>query len=299
MAFRTVVIAHEAEIHVRSGQLVVLQDDRVVIPTEDIAVLVLEHPKIHVSAAALALLAARGVATAVCNEKHMPTGILLSNNQHSRQLAATRWQLAATTPQKKRLWQRLVQAKIRNQAACLETLEKPGVSHMHAYASRVQSGDTSGLEATAARYYFPRLMPGVSRHSGDGPDGALDYGYAVLRAAVARSLVSHGLYPPLGIQHDGQLNAFNLADDLLEPFRPFVDLVAISNACEVSTTAGRAALLGVLNDPCEIDSSVHSVLTGIEECVASFVRALARKDFKLLRTPSLCPDAVPADRLAG
>jgi CRISPR-associated protein Cas1 len=294
-----VVIANEAEIHVRAGQLVVLQSERVVIPIEDIAVLVLEHPRIHLSAAALSLLAARGVATAVCDDKHMPTGILLSNNQHSRQLAATRWQLEATGPQKKRLWQQLVRAKITNQAACLDALEKPGAERLRAYASRVQSGDSSNLEATAARYYFPRLMPGVGRHSGADPDGALDYGYAILRAAVARSLVAHGLYPPLGIQHDGQLNAFNLADDLLEPFRPFVDLLALRQDCSVDTVSGRSALLGVLNEPCDMDGRCHSVLTAIEETATSFVRALAGKNFKHLRVPSLLPDARATDRIAG
>jgi CRISPR-associated protein Cas1 len=298
MAFRTVVIAHEAEIHVHSGQLVVLQDERISIPTEDIAVLVLEHPRIRLSAAALSLLAANGVATAVCDDKHMPTGILLSNNQHSRQLAATRWQFAATVPQKKRLWQGLIQSKILNQAACLEMLDRSGAARLRDYASRVQSGDSSGLEATAARYYFPRLMPGINRHGGGGPDGSLDYGYAILRATVARSLVSHGLYPPLGIQHDGQLNAFNLADDLLEPFRPFVDLLAISSGCDVATPAGRAVLLGVLNEPCEIEGRCHSVLTGIEDVMVSFTQALSRKDYHLLRVPSLCPDSVGLDRIA-
>lgn len=299
MAFRTVVIAHEAEIHVHLGQLIVLQDQKITIPTEDIAVLVLEHPRIHVSAAALSLLASQGVATAVCDDKHMPTGILLPNNQHSRQLAATRWQLSATVPQKKRLWQRLIQAKIRNQAICLELLDRPGVSRMQEYATGVQSGDSSGLEATAARYYFPRLMPGVCRHSGDGFDGALDYGYAIVRAAVARSLVSHGLYLPLGIQHDSQLNAFNLADDLLEPFRPFVDRIAVGSKCEVESVKGRATLLGVLNEPCEINGGEHSVLTAVEDCVTSLVQALAQKDFKLLRLPAFSHDSTPLSAIAG
>lgn len=299
MAFRTVVIAREAEVHVHQGQLVVLQDEKVAIPTEDIAVLVLEHPRIHLSAAALNLLASAGVATAVCDDKHMPTGILLPNNQHSRQLAATRAQLAATAPQKKRLWQRLIQAKIENQALCLNELGRDGSKRVREYASKVQSGDSTGLEATAARYYFPRLMPGICRHSGNGPDPALDYGYAVLRAAVARSLVSHGLYTPLGIQHDGQLNPFNLADDLLEPFRPFADLIAVRGNCDITTAPGRALMLSVLNAPCMIGERQHSVLTAIEDCVTSFVQALVGKDFRALRVPVLCEEPVISNRIAG
>lgn len=299
MAFRTVVIAREAEVHVRQGQLVVLQDDKVTIPTEDIAVLVLEHPRIHLSAAALNLLASAGVATAVCNDKHMPTGILLPNNQHSRQLAATRAQLAVTAPQEKRLWQRLVQAKIENQALCLDELGRDGAKHMREYASKVQSGDSTGLEATAARYYFPRLMPGICRHSGEGPDPALDYGYAILRAAVARSLVAHGLYTPLGIHHDGQLNPFNLADDLLEPFRPFADLTAVRENCEITSVQGRALMLGVLNAPCTVGERQHSVLTAIEDCVTSFIQALTGKDYRVLRVPVLCTDPTVSGRIAG
>ncbi len=299
MAFRTVVVSHEAEIHVHRGQLVVLQDERVTVPTEDIAVLVLEHPRIRLSAAALNLLASAGVATAVCDDKHMPTGILLPNNQHSRQLAATRAQLAATVPQVKRIWQRLVRAKIENQALCLQLLGRDGSARLRAYASGVQSGDTSGLEATAARYYFPRLMPGVRRHSGEGPDPALDYGYAVLRAAVARCLVAHGLYTPLGIHHDGQLNPFNLADDLLEPFRPFADLIAIRDDCTINAIQGRALMLGVLHAPCMVNERQHSVLTAIEDCVVSLVQALTRKDYQVLRVPVLCPEASVPSRVAG
>ncbi len=289
MAFRTVVIANEAEIHVRQGQLVVLQEERISIPAEDIAVLVLEHPRIRVSAATLAQLAVHGVATAVCDSKHLPTGILLSHNRHSRQLAATRLQLAATLPLKKRLWQQVVKSKVRNQATCLDILEREGGDRLREYAELVRSGDTGNVEATAARYYFPRLMPGTGRHSGAGVDRALDYGYAIVRAAVARSLVAHGLYPPLGIQHDSQLNAFNLADDLLEPFRPFVDLVAVKNDCRTVNRESRDTIVGVLHAPCEICERQHTVLTGIAECVISFMRALKEKDARLLKTPAHHP----------
>lgn len=293
------VITREAEVHVRQGQLVVLQDERVTIPTEDIAVLVLEHPRIKMSAAALALLASQGVATAFCDNKHMPTGILLSSNRHSRQLAATRLQLDASIPQQKRLWQRIVQAKVLNQATCLEALSRSGVEKMKGYAESVASGDSTGIEATAARYYFPRLMPGIARHSSKGPDPALDYGYAILRAAIARSLVAHGLYLPLGIRHRSQLNAFNLADDCLEPFRPFVDYVAVLNDCRVGSPADRATLTSVLHMPCQIDGQNHSVLTAIENSAVSLVRALSRKDYKHLSTPSLVANLEFVDRVAG
>lgn len=287
MAFRTVVIANEAEIHLRRGQIVVQQDEAVSIPAEDVAVLVLEHPRIKISAATLALLASHGVATAVCDPKHMPAGVLLPHHRHSRQLAVTRLQLAATVPQKKRLWKQIVRAKIMNQASCLDGLSRAGGDKLRAYATEVRAGDTTNLEATASRYYFPRLMPGVIRHSGEGIDGSLDYGYAIVRAAIARTLIAHGLYPPVGIHHDAQLNAFNLADDLLEPFRPFVDMMAAQNECRAGTARGRDMLVGVLHAPCDIGGSNRSVLTGISDCVISLTQALSERDTQRLRTPVL------------
>lgn len=298
MAFRTVVIANEAELHVRAGQLLACADSVVSIPTEDIAVLILESPRARVSAAALALLAEAGVAVAVCDSKHMPAGILLPSNRHSRQLAVTRNQLSATVPQKKRLWQQLVKAKIRNQAQCLRILGIPGGDRMRDYASQVQSGDTTGLEATAARFYFRRLLKGARRHGGSRLDGSLDYGYAIVRAAVARSLAAHGLYPAIGIHHDSQLNEFNLADDVLEPFRPFVDLAVVHDDLDVEERAGRAALVDVLNTRCELLGRQHSVLTAVESVVVSLAQSLVSKDHTRLTTPALTDATGPTYAIA-
>lgn len=294
MAFRTVAIAREADLHVHAGQLVAVQDQTVWIPIEDIAVLVLESPRVRVSSAALSLLASRGVAVAVCDNKHMPTGILLPHCSHSRQLGVTRQQLAASLPLRKRLWQSIVRSKIENQARCLDALDMEGGNRLRGYVTQVNSGDTTGREATAAGYYFRRLAPGTRRHSGLGSDGALDYAYAILRAAIARSLVGHGFYPPLGIHHDGLLNAFNLADDLLEPYRPFADLVAMRTGADVNEREGRASLLAVLNQPCRLGERAYSTLTAIEETVMSLVRALAQRDHRELRLPMLTGEvAVP------
>ncbi len=287
MAFRTVVISNEADLHIRSGQLVAIQDQTVWIPLEDIAVLVLESPRIRVSSAALSRMVDQGVAVAVCDERHLPTGILLPHCRHSRQLAATRLQFAASLPLKKRLWQRVVVAKVKNQASCLDALGVPGSERLREYASRVLSGDSSGVEASAARYYFPRMMPGATRHSGSSQDRALDYGYAILRAAVARALVGHGLFPAMGIHHDAQLNAFNLADDLLEPFRPFVDLKVVRDDLDVNEPDDRAALVSILHEPCLIGDRSHNMLTAVDAVAASLHRALARKDWRELAQPTL------------
>lgn len=295
MAFRTVVIGNEAELHVQQGQLVAIQDQAVWIPTEDIAVLVLENPRIHISSAALSLLAEQGVAVAVCDRKHMPNGLLLPHCQHSRQLAVTRRQFGLSLPQKKRLWQRIVRSKIENQAACLDALNRSGPPTLRGYAAAVQSGDASGMEAAAARLYFRRLIPNATRRAPEGPGASLDYGYAILRAAVARSLVGHGFYPAVGLHHDSQLNAFNLADDVLEPFRPFVDLVAVGQRADASKREGRQTLVSTLQMACQVDDRGHSVLTAIDAAVASLARAQAEGDPALLTLPRvIVPAAIAA-----
>ncbi len=291
MAFRTVVISNEAELRVQHGQLVAIQDQTVWIPLEDIAVLVIENPRVHISAAALSLLAGQGVAVAVCDRKHMPNGLLLPHCQHSRQLAVTRHQLQLSMPQKKRLWQRLVRTKIENQASCLDALGLDGSARLREYARAVQSGDVSGMEAAAARLYFKRLIPDATRRSPEGPGASLDYGYAILRAAIARSLVGHGLYPAVGIHHSNQLNAFNLADDVLEPFRPFADLVAIGQGANAVQREGRQSLVSTLQMTCLVDGKEHSVLTAIDAATASLTRAQSEADHALLTLPHVISTA--------
>jgi len=295
VAFRTVVVSNEAELHVQQGQLVAVQEQTTWIPTEDIAVLVLENPRVHISTAALSLLAEQGVAVAVCDRKHMPTGMLLPHCAHSRQLGVTRLQFAQTLPQKKRLWQRIVRSKIQNQAECLSGLGLGGAPKLRSYAAAVLSGDSSGMESAAARMYFKRLIPDATRRSPDGPGRSLDYGYAIVRAAIARSLVGHGLFPPVGLHHDSQLNAFNLADDVLEPYRPFVDFIAMSGSADASTAEGRRILVSVLQAPCVLLSRSHTLLTAIDATVAGLVRAIAEKNASLLPLPELIPvDDIPA-----
>lgn len=297
MAFRTVTIGSEAEIHARAGQLVVLRERPVSIPIEDIAVLVLESLDVLITSSALSALTEAGAVVLTCDSKHTPNGALYSFGGHSRLFQLLKQQLATTLPLKKRLWQRLIIRKIENQALCLSALGVDGATKLLTYAARVQSGDTTGVEAVAARYYFARLMPGIRRHGGAPSDGALDYGYAVVRAAVARSLVAHGLNPALGLQHCSELNAFNLADDLIEPFRPLVDLRAIQTGADVDSVEGRQILVGALNADCMVDKQCFSILTATDNVVVSLVSALRGKDARMLRTPVLVSSGQSAGAL--
>jgi CRISPR-associated protein Cas1 len=223
------------------------------IPFADIAVLVTSHPQISFTQAVLAGLAAAGGMLIVSNEKHLPAAMLLPLSTHSTQAERFARQAAFSQPARKRAWQQVVQAKLRAQARLLEqtTGSDRGLSLM---AGRVRSGDPDNLEAQAARIYWRALFgKDVSGEDfrrnpeGEGLNLWLNYGYAVLRAIVARALCASGLHPSLGVHHHNRYDTFCLADDLMEPFRPLVDRVVArpqlpSSAEEGSGGGGTASL---------------------------------------------------------
>lgn len=206
------------------------------IPVEDIGFVVLDHYGISISQYLLHRLAAANVALVSCNEKHMPAALMFPLDTHQVQNERFRAQVDASLPVKKQLWQQTIKAKIANQAAVLERVAQSGqpsgiVSEpwvpLYQMSGDVKSGDTSGREAKAARFYWKKLFgEDFSRERfGDPPNPSLNYGYAIIRAAVARALCGSGLLPTLGIHHHNKYNAYCLADDIMEPYRPFVDLL--------------------------------------------------------------------------
>ena len=271
MAYRCVIVSNPAHISTRSEQLVVETDERHTVPIEDISALMLESRRATLSAAALSALAQNGTAVFVCDEKHLPCGVLLPYAQHSRQLAAARAQLSLTLPAKKRFWQQLVTAKIDNQAECLALCGKTQeAAFLHSRARAVTSGDKDNLEAAAAAYYFPALFgTGFTRSADDGRNAALNYGYAILRGYAARCAAVYGLLPWEGLHHCSQLNQYNLADDLMEPFRPVVDLYVAANVDEARTLAPalKHALFGLMNADILSGGQHHSVAYAMERLV--------------------------------
>lgn len=201
------------------------------LPIEDIGVVILDHQQITISQALIAKLLANNVAFITCDNSHHPTGMLLNLDGNTLQSQKFQAQLEATIPLKKQLWQQTVSCKINNQAALLETARVP-VKKMRNWASEVKSGDSDNHEAVAAVYYWKnifQLFPDFKRERyGDPPNNILNYGYAILRAIVARSIVASGMLPTLGIFHKNQYNAYCLADDIMEPYRPFVDKVVLN-----------------------------------------------------------------------
>lgn len=212
MAWRGVHISKPARLNFRDRQLIVSQDDgEVSLSVEDIAWLILDTPQISITGSLLSALAENGVVMIVPDTKHHPAGVLLPFHQHHAQASIAHMQVNISLPLKKRLWQKLIVAKIRNQAMLLEQLGRPHAKALYAMAERVGSGDPDNIEAQAARNYWPALFSDFTRgNENDWRNALLNYGYMVVRAAIARACVASGLLPAFGIHHESQMNAFNL-----------------------------------------------------------------------------------------
>ncbi len=297
MSWRSVVIANPARLRLDRAQLVIERDGQphATLPVEDVAVLVVEAQQVSLTAPLLCALAANESVVLFCDARHTPQAASLPICGHHRMLKVQRLQLESSLPLRKRCWQAVVQRKIRNQALALEYSGRCGADAIRALAEGVASGDKTNQEAQASRMYFPLLFdPAFTRDRPCGWNSALNYGYAVLRAAVARSVAAHGLLPAHGLHHRSELNAFNLADDLLEPFRPLVDL-AVSGQPESRTDepeltqAQRLSLVELLHHEVEVDGSRQAVLYAIELLTASLVSAFTDADPKRLKLPTLLP----------
>ncbi|WP_237442336.1 type II CRISPR-associated endonuclease Cas1 [Saccharibacter sp. 17.LH.SD] len=227
MAWRSVHLSRPSKLRLKDHQLAIFQGSDTtptIIPLEDLACLVFDTPQINLSGALLSACVTRGITLIIPDEKHHPAGLLLPFHQHHAQAEILSTQIDASQPLRKRLWQQLVMAKIKNQATVLAECNPPDAIILRQMTRRVMSGDPENIEAQAARFYWSRLFSKFTRADPDDKrNGLLNYGYAILRSAIARSCVASGLVPALGVHHSSRTNAFNLVDDLIEPFRPAVD----------------------------------------------------------------------------
>lgn len=236
MIKKTLCFSNRAYLCCKNRQLVITVYDPVTgepsehtRPIEDIGVIVIESEQVTLSSYLISSLLENKVAVIVCDQKHMPFGLMLPLVGNTEQTERFNAQIEASLPLKKQLWQQTIAMKIRNQAAVLKRVNNMEVGNMIAWSSQVRSGDSDNLEGRAAAYYWKNLFednPGfIRRQEGIDPNGLLNYGYAILRAIIARSLVASGLIPTLGIHHSNKYNAYCLADDIMEPYRPYVDLM--------------------------------------------------------------------------
>ena len=211
-------------------------------PIEDIGVVVLDNKQITITSGVLEALLENNCAIITCDSKSMPVGLMLPLYGNTTQNERFRQQLGASLPLMKQLWQQTIKQKIENQAAVLKKCAGEEKRCMKAWAADVKSGDSDNLEARAAAYYWKNLfkIDGFTRdREGIPPNNLLNYGYAILRAVVARGLVSSGLLPTLGIHHHNRYNAYCLADDIMEPYRPYVDELV----CDIMKKGGDYGML--------------------------------------------------------
>ena len=290
MSWRNLVIANPTALSCKQQSLLCRQEvnEDLLIPLEDIASITLDTPQVSLTAALLSHLAKNGIVLISCDEKHMPNGVMLAFNTHSRILPAIMRQVEWSKPFKKRMRQVIVRQKINNQAMLLRRRGAPDVV-LEALSKSVASGDPKNVEAQAARRYFSNLFVGFKRGFADKRNAALNYGYAIIRAAIARELTYFGFQPALGLFHHSELNSFNLADDLLEPFRPFVD----GWACNVITNEDeeklnlteRQEMTRVLQLMCHMEEEEHRLQTAIHLCVKSLHGATAANDHNIISLP--------------
>lgn len=232
MLKRTLHFSNPVHLYMRNRQLMIDFKDTLTksrsIPIEDIGLVVLENPQITLSISLIQELANEKTAIITCDHTYMPNGMFLPFEANTEQTERFRKQINVSEPLKKQLWKQTIQMKIENQAF---VLEKMGLNalRLHALVNKVLSGDTSNCEGQAAAYYWKTLYGTDFFRSQEksSPNAQLNYGYAILRSTVARALTSTGLHPSLGIFHRNKYNAFCLADDIMEPYRPIIDLLVI------------------------------------------------------------------------
>ncbi len=272
--------------------------DDVRIPLEDIAWIVIDTRDVTMTSGLLSSCAEQGIAVIFTDDRHMPSGSLLPFHINYAQAAVSHLQFAAPGVLRRRLWRRTVRSKIMNQAAVLENAGASNFQVLRRLARQVQPGDPDNIEAQAARRYWSSLFLTFRRDSdaSDRTNALLNYGYAVMRAGIARSLTVAGLIPAIGIHHHSQMNPFNLADDLIEPFRPTIDWLAyemrepddwgdVNDERLGLSKEDRQRLAGVLTQQIRIENEEMNVLNAIDRCVASFVRSLRSRKSGDLQLP--------------
>lgn len=289
MLKRTLFFSSPINLSLKDRQLVFYlkeaPDEKRTVPIEDIGFVVLEHQMISITLPLLNALSENNVAVIFCNDKQLPSSMLLNLDSNTTQQETFRAQVEAREPLKKNLWKQTVEAKIRNQAACLRKLGLDGEVLKPLYMN-VKSGDTDNREAVAAKLYWNILFGReyIRNREGVPPNNLLNYGYTILRAAVARSLMGSGLLPTFGIFHRNRYNAFPLADDIMEPFRPFVDEVVYkiyySGETEL-TKQVKASLLRVLTTDTRFNKMTRPLDVGLSVTTASLARCFAGKEKKI------------------
>lgn len=289
MLKRTLVFSNPMTLSLRNCQLVLAYKDdpnnRQTIPIEDIGVIIIDHQQVSITIPLMNALVEGNVQVVVCNDHGMPSAMLQSFEGNNLQGEILRNQIGVGEVLKKQIWKQIVEAKIKNQAALLNKVGRNG-DLLKPYYQNVKSGDTDNREGIAARIYFSELFGElfVRDRSLSGINLLLNYGYTILRAATARSLVSSGLLPAIGIFHHNRSNAFPLADDIMEPYRPYVDEIVYDLAMQGRlelTKNNKADLIKVLYADTQFVKVTRPLSVGLSLTSASLAKCFAKEQVKL------------------
>lgn len=289
MLKRTLFFTTPLDLSLRNNQLIIntrqMPEVKNSVPIEDIGVVVLENQQINITLPLLNALSDNNVAVIICGENFMPNAMLLNLDSNTTQGESYRAQIEASEPLKKGLWKQVVEMKIRNQAALLNKLGKDG-DKLKPYYSNVKSGDSDNREGIAAKIYWNELFGEdfIRSREGSSPNNLLNYGYTLLRAAVARALMGSGLFPAFGIFHRNRSNAFPLADDIMEPYRPFVDGIVFdlyANGERELNKQVKADLIHLLYTDTRFAKVVRPLEVGLTITTASLAKCFAGECKKL------------------
>lgn len=304
MIKRTLCFSNPAYLSLRNHQLVIklpeveksnLKDEMkketvTTIPIEDIGVVVLDCQQITLTQGLLAEMLENNCAVITCDGSHLPIGLQLPLEGNTTQSERFRCQIDASLPLKKQLWQQTVQQKIANQAAVLASKRGEQVENMRRWVGEVKSGDSENVEGRAAAFYWKTIFPAIPDFTrgreGSSPNLLLNYGYAILRAIVARSLVASGLLPTLGIHHHNRYNAYCLADDIMEPYRPYVDALVVDLTDQIGypeaiTIEHKQRLLTIPMLDVTINGQQSPLMVAVGQTTASLYKCFAGESRKI------------------
>ena len=271
------------------GDLPIGEDVVKTIPIEDTGIVILDNKQITITQGLMEALLENNCALITCDSKRMPTGLMLPLAGNTIQTERFKSQIEASLPLKKQLWQQTIEAKISNQAAVLKYVTGELHNNMLKWAGSVKSGDTENMEARAAVYYWKTVFDDeffTRDNDSDGRNGLLDYGYAILRAIVARALVGAGLIPTLGIHHHNRYNAYCLADDIMEPYRPYVDKLVLDilaeDSCATISQSVKTKLLGLPVTEVVINEHRSPLMLAVSQTVSSLVKCYRGESRRLI-----------------
>ena len=294
MIKRTLLFSNPAYLSTQKEQIIfehAVTKEIKTIPIEDVGIVLLEHKQITITTSLMAKLIDHNVALISCDDNYMPNGLFMPLNTHTTQKARMDAQVNASIPLKKQLWQQTVKAKIINQANHLG-MYQVNIDNMKQWANAVKSGDPENYEARAAAYYWKCLLGGETKFNreryGDPPNNFLNYGYSILRSLVARQISGSGLLPIFGIHHKNQYNAYCLADDLMEPYRPFVDKLVKEILEEIKedeamtmTTTQKQKLLTIPTLEVIINNKRSPLMVALQSTTSSLAQCFEKKVTKI------------------